>query len=428
MLTLKRGRKMANRKGILILCNLDTRGKEIAFVKDMIEARGHRGIFLDFSMEEPPPFSGDITCEQVAERGGLPIEKVREYYRTKRDAAMDNQIKGATAITVELFKKGEIDGVVGLGGGTGAVVGTSVMHNLPFGVPKLMITHIASMPQYIKGLVGPHDVTMHHTVLDMGRVNPLLKAQIVNGIGAICGMVEATQGAKIVTDKPLVAVSVFSPSEMATQMAMKHLEEAGFMPVPCSAAGIGDAAMESMIRDGLFSGVLDVSIGGVVEYMFDGNRNPGPGRLTAAAEMGIPQVLAPSGLDHLSYGSRPDKEELIKSRKHFVMDKLRIQVRTTTEELIQAADVIAKRLNNAKGPWVFLIPMKGWSSLDIEGGACYDPEADAAFVKEFKAKINNKDAVKEVDMHLYTPEFAKLVVDEFLKLYYNEYKRSKESK
>jgi uncharacterized protein (UPF0261 family) len=418
---------MANKKGILILCNLDTRGKEIAFVKDMIEARGHRGIFLDFSMEEPPAFSGDITCEQVAERGGLPIGKVREYYRTKRDAAMDNQIKGATAITLDLFKKGEIDGVVGLGGGTGAIVSTSVMHNLPFGVPKLMITHIASMPQYIKGLVGPHDVTMHHTVLDMGRVNPLLKAQIINGIGAICGMVEATQGAKIVTDKPLVAVSVFSPSEMATQMAMKHLEEAGFMPVPCSAAGIGDAAMESMIRDGLFSGVLDVSIGGVVEYMFDGNRNPGPGRLTAAAEMGIPQVLAPSGLDHLSYGSRPDKEELIKSRKHFVMDKLRIQVRTTAEELVQAADVIAERLNNAKGPWVFLIPMKGWSSLDIEGGACYDPEADAAFVKEFKAKINNKDAVKEVDMHLYTPEFAKLVVDEFLKLY-NEYKRSKESK
>ncbi len=418
---------MAKKKGILILCNLDTRGKEIAFVKDMIEARGHRGIFMDFSMEEPPPFPGDITCEQVAERGGLPIEKVREYYRTKRDAAMDNQIKGATAITLELFNKGEIDGIVGLGGGTGAVVSTSVMHNLPFGVPKLMITHMASMPQYIKGLVGPHDVTMHHTVLDMGRVNPLLKAQIINGIGAICGMVEVTQGAKIVTDKPLVAVSVFSPSEMATQMAMKHLEEAGFIPVPCSAAGIGDAAMESMIRDGLFSGVLDMSIGGIVEYMFDGNRNPGPGRLTAAAETGIPQVLAPSGLDHLSYGSRPDKEELIKSRKHFVMDKLRIQVRTTAEELVQAADVIAERLNNAKGPWVFLIPMKGWSSIDREGRDCYDPEADAAFVKEFKAKINNKEAVKEVDMHLYTPEFARLVVDEFLKLY-NEYRRSKESK
>jgi len=418
---------MAKKKGILILCNLDTRGKEITFVKDVIEARGHRGIFLDFSMEDPPPFPGDITCEQVAERGGLTIERVREFYRTKRDAAMDNQIKGATAITLDLFKKGEIDGVVGLGGGTGAIVSTSVMHNLPFGVPKLMITHLASMPQYIKELVGPHDVTMHHTVLDMGRVNPLLKAQIINGIGAICGMVEATQGAKIVTDKPLVAVSVFSPSEMATQMAMKHLEEAGFMPVPCSAAGIGDAAMESMIRDGLFSGVLDVSIGGVIEYMFDGNRNPGPGRLTAAAEMGIPQVLAPSGLDHLSYGSRPDKEEVIKSRKHFVMDKLRIQVRTTAEELIQAADVIAERLNNAKGPWVFLIPLKGWSSLDMEGRACYDPEADAAFVKEFKAKINNKDAVKEVDLHLYTPEFAKLLADEFIGLY-NEYGKTKKVK
>lgn len=418
---------MAKKKGILILCNLDTRGKEIAFVKDMIEARGHRGIFLDFSMEDPPPFPGDITCEQVAERGGLPIEKVREYYRTKRDAAMDNQIKGATVITQDLFKNGEIDGIVGLGGGTGAIVSTSVMHTLPFGMPKVMITHLASMPVYIKQLVGPHDITMHHTVLDMGRVNPLLKAQIINGIGAICGMVEATQGTNIVADKPMVAVSVFSPSEMATQWAMKYLEEEGFIPVPCSAAGIGDAAMEGMIREGLFAGVLDVSIGGVIEYLFDGNRNPGPGRLTAAAETGIPQVLAPSGLDHLSYGSRPDKEELIKSRPHFIMDKLRIQVRTSAEELIQAADVIAERLNKAKGPFKILIPLKGWSSIDMEGRPCYDPVADAAFVKELKAKLNKKEALEEVALHLYTPEFARKLVDEFIKVY-NEHKKSKESK
>jgi len=418
---------MAKKKGILILCNLDTRGKAIAFVKDMIEDRGHRGIFLDFSMEEPPPFPGDITCEQVAETGGLSIEKVREYYRTKRDAAMDNQIKGASEIAQHLFKKGEVDGVLGLGGGTGAIVSTSVMHTLPFGLPKVMVTHMASMPAYIKKLVGPHDITMHHTVLDMGRVNPLLKAQIINGIGAICGMVEVTQGTNIVADKPMVAVSVFSPSEMATQWAMKYLEEAGFIPVPCSAAGIGDAAMEGMIREGLFTGVLDVSIGGVIEYLFDGNRNPGPGRLTAAAETGIPQVLAPSGLDHLSYGSRPDKEELIKSRPHFIMDKMRIQVRTSAEELIQAADVIAERLNNAKGPFKILIPLKGWSSIDMEGRPCYDPVADAAFTKELKAKLNKKEAIEEVDLHLYTPEFARKLVDEFIKVY-NEYKKSKESK
>ena len=414
---------MARNKGILILCNIDTRGEDIKFVKGLIENRGHRAILLDFSMEEPPPFAGDITCEKVAETGGLPIEKVREYYRTNRSAAMDNQTKGATEITQNLLKKGEIHGVVGLGGGTAAIVCTSVMHTLPFGVPKVMITHLASMPVYIKRLVGPHDITMHHTVLDMGRVNPLLKAQIVNGIGAICGMVEATQGPNIVTDKPLVAVSVFSPSEMATQRAMDYLEEAGFTPVPCSAAGIGDAAMEGMIREGLFSGVLDVSIGGVIEYLFDGNRNPGPGRLSAAAETGIPQVLAPSGLDHLSYGSRPDKEELIKSRKHFIMDKLRIQVRTSAEELIQAADVIAERLNNAKGPFKFLIPLKGWSSIDMEGRDCYDPEADAVFTRRLKEKLKKKQAIEEVDLHLYTPEFARKMVDEFIRVF-EEYQKS----
>ncbi len=418
---------MAKKKGILVLTSLDTRGEEIKFVKTMIEDRGHRAILLDFSMEDPPPFPGDITCEQVAETGGMPIEKVRESYRTNRSAAMDNQTKGATILTQDLFKKGEIDGVLGIGGGTGTIVSTGVMHTLPFGVPKVMITHMASLPMYIKKIVGPHDVTMHHTVLDVSGMNPLLEAQIINGVGAICGMVEVTQGTNIVIDKPLVAVTVFSPSEMCGQWAMDYLEEAGFTPVPCSAAGIGDAAMENMIREGLFSGVLDISIGGIVEHLFDGNRNPGPGRLTAAAEMGIPQVLAPAGLDHLSYGSRPDKEELIKSRKHFLMDKMRIQVRTSAEELIQAADVIAERLNNAKGPFKFLIPLKGWSSIDMEGRPCYDPVADAAFVKQLKKKLNKKEAIEEVNLHLYTREFARKLADEFIKLY-NEYKKSKESK
>jgi len=420
---------MAKKKGVLVLTSLDTRGEDIKFVKDMIEKRGHRAILLDFSMEEPPPFPGDITCEQVAEKGGLPIEKVREYYRTKRSAAMDNQTKGATVIAQDLIKKGEVDGVVGIGGGTATFVSTAVMHTLPFGVPKVMITHMVSFPQYIKQTVGHYDVTMHHTVLDVSGLNPLLKAQIINGIGAICGMVEVTQGTNIAIDKdkPLVAVTVFSPSEMTCQRAMKHLDEAGFTTVPVSAAGIGDAAMEDMIRQGLFSGVLDISIGGIVEYLFDGNRNPGPNRLTAAAEMGIPQVLAPAGLDHLSYGSRPDKEEIIKSRKHFIMDKARIQVRTSAEELIQAADVIAERLNNAKGPFKFLIPLKGWSSIDMEGRDCYDPEADAAFVKRFKEKLNKKEAIEEVNLPLYTPEFARKLADEFIKIY-NEYKKSKESK
>ena len=405
------------KKGIVIVCNLDTRGGEIAFVKDLIANRGHEPILLDFSMEEPPPFAGDITCEEVAKRGGLPIETVREKYRSDRETATNNQIKGATAIVGELLQSGRMHGIFGIGGGTSSLVATSIMKRLPFGIPKLMASPMAAHPSYVGKYVGTHDITMHHTVLDIVKMNPLLKAQIINATGAICGMVEMTQGTQIEFDRPCIAVSSFGFGEMAVQAALGMLEEAGFAPVVCHAQGKGDKAMEDMIRDGVFQGVLDICVGGIIENLFKGNRDPGPERLLAAVNSGIPMVLAPCGLDILSYGGRADMLEKTRDRAQYVQDSLRVQVRTTSEELLQAADVIAERLNRAKGAWTFLIPLQGWSSLDKEGRPIYDPDADAAFTARLKQKLTHPGQVKEVDLHLYSQEFARVAVDEFIGLY-----------
>jgi uncharacterized protein (UPF0261 family) len=284
-------------------------------------------------------------------------------------------------------------------------------------MPKLMASPMAAHPAYIDKYVGTRDITMHHTVLDIVKMNPLLKAQITNAVGAICGMVEMTQGPNITFDKPCVAISSFGFGEMAVQTAMGMLEDAGFIPIVCHAQGKGDKAMEEMIRDGAFHGVLDICIGGVMEHLFKGNRDPGPDRLMAAVDTGIPMVLAPCGLDILSYGGRPDMLAQTKDRVQYVQDALRVQVRTTAAELRQAADVIAERLNRARGPWTFLIPLRGWSSLDKEGRPIYDPAADAVFVARLKESLVHRSRVKEVDLHLYTPEFARVAVDEFLQLF-----------
>jgi uncharacterized protein (UPF0261 family) len=406
-----------SKKGIVIICNLDTRGEEIVFVKHLIEERGHNAYFLDFSMEEPPPFPGDITCEQVAERGGMTIEAVRECYRSDRDRAMENQIAGACAIVADMLKEEKVHGVFGVGGGTSSLVGTSVMKTLPFGMPKLMASPMAAHPSYVGKYVGTADITMHHTVLDVVKMNPLLKAQITNAVGAICGMVEMTLGAEISFEKPCVAISSFGFGEMAVQAALGMLDEAGFTPIVCHAQGKGDRAMEDMIRSGAFRGVLDICTGGVIENLFQGNRDPGPDRLKAASRSGIPMVLAPCGLDILSYGGRPDMLEKTRDRPQYVQDSLRVQVRTTADELRQAADVVAERLNDARGEWTFLIPLKGWSSQDLEGRIIYDPVADAAFVARLKEKVAEPARVKEVDLHLYTPEFARVAVDEFVSLF-----------
>lgn len=404
-------------KSIVIICNLDTRGEEVGFVKDLIRRRGHESILLDFSMEEPPPFAGDIPCEQVAARGGMPIEKVRECYRTDRDAATANQIAGAAAIVSDLLRQGRVHGVIGIGGGTSSLVSTSIMKTLPFGLPKLMASPMAAHPAYVDKYVGTRDITMHHTVLDIVKMNPLLKAQITNAVGAICGMVEMTLGTEFVFDRPVVAVSSFGFGEMAVQAALGMLEEAGFTPVVCHAQGKGDKAMEEMIDDGAFQGVVDLCIGGVIENLFGGNRDPGPGRLMAAVRRGIPAVLAPCGLDMLSFGGRPDKLAQTADREQFVQDALRVQVRTTADELRSAADTIAERLNQSRGPFTFLIPRKGWSSLDREGRPMFDPAADDAFAERLREKMDDKAALVDVALNLYTPEFARVAVDEFSRLY-----------
>jgi uncharacterized protein (UPF0261 family) len=405
------------RKGVVIICNLDTRGEDIVFVKDLIRARGHEAILIDFSMEEPPPLAGDVTCEQVALRGGLPIETVREYYRSNREAATNNQIAGVSAFVTDLLKQGRVHGVIGIGGATSTLVSTAVMQKLPFGMPKVMATPMAGHPRYVEIGVGTRDITMHNTVLDIVKMNPLLKAQITNAVGAICGMVEMTSGIDFHFDRPVVAISSFGFAEMAVQAAVGMLEDAGFVPVVCHAQGKGDKAMEEMIADGLFQGVLDLCTGGVLEHICGGNRDPGPDRLMAAARSGIPAVLAPCGLDFLSYGGRPDKLQETKDRARYVQDSFRVQVRSTPKELRQAADVMATRLNQSKGPFTFLVPLRGWSSIDREGQPIHDPSADAAFVERLREKLNRKDAITEVDLNLYTPEFARVAVDEFVRLH-----------
>lgn len=407
---------MTRKKGIVFVCNLDTRGGDIAFVKDLVRERGHDCILLDFSMEEPPPFPGDVRTEEVAARGGLSIEQVREKYRSDREAATNNQIAGATAIVLDLVRQGRVQGILGIGGGTATLVATSIMKKLPFGMPKVMASPMAAHPAYIDKYVGTRDITMHHTVLDVVKMNPLLRAQIVNAVGAVCGMVEMGQGTDIRFDRPCIAVSSFGFGEMAVQAAVGMLEEAGLTPIVCHAQGKGDRAMEEMIRDGAFQGVLDLCTGGVMEHLFQGNRDPGPDRLLAAVETGVPAVLAPCGLDILSYGGRADMLAKTKDRPQYVQDAVRVQVRTTADELRRAADVIVERLSRARGPWTFLVPLQGWSSLDREGRPMYDPAADAAFVARLEEKLPDPRRLKKVPLHLYTPEFARVAVNELLSL------------
>jgi len=225
--------------------------------------------------------------------------------------------------------------------------------------------------------------------------------------------------------KTLIALTEFKFSEECCSHIRHLLDEKGFEVIPFHAQGTGDRAMEELIGDGLFQGVMDIVPAGVGEELLGGNRAAGPNRLETAGKMGIPQLITPCGFDMLSCGplergKRGDPlwvSKGIKNRKLFIPDAFRVQARTTSEELSEIAREVAKKLNQSKGPVAVLIPLKGWSSLDKEGMPLYDPEADQVFLDELRIHLTKKISLIELDLHLNTREFAEEAVNQFMKLY-----------
>ena len=406
------------KKTILIIANLDTRGAEFKFVKELIESRGHDACLLDFSMEQEPFFEGDITCEEVAKAGGITdINKVRQLYKSERQKATNNQITGATKIVKKLLQDGKVHGVLGVGGGTSSLVSTTIMKSLPFGMPKLMASSMAGHPKYVGKYVGTKDISMLNTVVDVVELNPILKTQLINAVGAICGMVELSPGWEVEFDQPVIAITSFGFAERAVEPSIHYLREKGYIPVPCHAQGRGDRAMDELIREGWFQGVIDFVTRGIGEQLLGGNCAAGDDRVLAASESGIPQVVAPSGLDMLSVGGNQELLQRYSDRPQAVIDNLRIEVRTAVEELEEMAAIMADRLNASQAPCAVLNPLKGWSSLDEKGRDLYDPVADSAFMEKLKSLLKPEIPVKDVDIHLNSPKFGEEAVTLFHQLY-----------
>ncbi|NWG01618.1 MAG: Tm-1-like ATP-binding domain-containing protein [Syntrophaceae bacterium] len=414
-------------KTIVMISTLDTKGSEAGFLKDLIQEKGYRIILIDTNTGGPPSISPDISSEEIAESGGGNIEQMRRMKDTAQVSSI--MIKGAIKKVKSLLENGELDGMVSFGGASNTAIATTVMKSLPFGIPKVMLSSTAAMPAYAGEYFGTKDIAIIHSVVDIAGLNPLVKDVLKRTAGAICGMVEMKESPYSLIKSPqkknLIALTEFKFSEECCGYIRQLLEEKGVEVIPFHAQGTGDRAMEDLIGEGLFQGVMDMVPAGVGEELLGGNRAAGPNRLETAGKMGIPQVITPCGFDMLSCGplergNRGDPlwvSKNIKGRKLFVPDAFRVQARTNSQELREIAREVAKKLNQSKGPVAVLIPLKGWSSLDQEGMPLYDPEADQAFLDELKIHLTPKISLIELDLHLNTLAFAEEAVNQFMKLY-----------
>ena len=404
---------MNKTKTILIISTLDTKAKETDYLRQEIINKRYNTILMDIGMAKESPLSVDISARQIAEASGSSIEDIRNS--NERDKITAKMIKGAINKVRGLESAGKFDGVIGIGGSTGSLMITSIMRALPFGIPKFMVSSTAALPGLSSRYFGTGDITIMNTVIEISGLNNLLKNLLSMAANAICGMVETvTLSLSSITDKdrPLIAMSQTGGCEQCATYVYEHLGEKGFQVIGFSASGVADRAMEDIIGQGFFQGVIELAPGGVGEEMVGGMRAAGSNRLETAGEKGIPQVIAPCIVNLMSPPKSKYKPEY-KTRKKYDIDALRTLIRLSPEEISSVAEVFAYKLNKATGPVIFLVPLHGWSSIDREGSQIYEPETDRIFLDKLKKLVKPQIKIREIEANIEDPEFGSSVVEAF---------------
>ena len=398
-------------KTIVVLATLDTKGPEAIYLRDQINRLGDRALLVDTGVIGEPATDGDITRRQVAEAGATPLEQLLE--NPDRAVAAPVMADGATRLIAERCDAGEIDGVIGLGGTQGTTLCTKVMRALPYGLPKIMVSTMAS------GNVAPwvdiKDITMMFSVADILGLNPLTRKILANAAGAVCGA--ANVGVALErSDKPLVAVTTVGITTRGAMKAIEVLEDAGYETITFHAIGAGGRAMEQLMRDGLIGAVLDFATIEVSNQMFDALLAADDDRLTTAGRLGLPQVVCPGAIEVLVFGEPETVPAPFEERTLIRHSPQITDVRLNKEEMVRVAEEVARRLSHTTAEAVFMIPTAGYDSYAVKGGGFHDPEADAAFADALKAKLPSHIKVVERDTHIDDPEFATEVALELIRL------------
>jgi uncharacterized protein (UPF0261 family) len=398
---------------ILLLGSFDTKGDEYAFVRSVIEARGFSVLTLDLGVlgsEGATPFPVDISAEEVARAGGSSLADLRA--RRDRGPAVEAMLAGARVLTRELYAARRFGGVLGLGGGGGTTMITAAMRELPVGVPKLMVSTMAS------GDTAPYvdvkDITMMYSVGDIAGLNPLSRRILENAAGAICGMLEPHPSLAAATTRPLIAATMFGVTTPCVTAARKRLEAAGYDVLVFHATGSGGRAMEGLIDDGYFVGVLDVTTTEWCDEVVGGALSAGPDRLSAAGRKGLPQVVSAGALDMVNFGPADTVPERFRGRTLYRHNPTVTLLRTSLEECREIGRRIGEQLSRATGPVTLLLPLKGVSMLDAPGQPFHDPEADRTLVESLRRHAGPNVQVRELDLHINDEEFAHALADELL--------------
>jgi uncharacterized protein (UPF0261 family) len=403
-------------KTVAIFGALDTKGQEYAFLKEAIERRGCRVLVVNVGVIGEPFFTPDLTSEEVAAAGGVPLVELIE--QGDRGRAMEVMTRGAAIIAKRLYDDSLIDGIVSMGGGGGTIIGTSAMRALPVGFPKLMVSTVASGDT--SPYVGTTDLTMMPSVVDVAGLNRISRTIFTNAAGAICGMVQG-EVAEAGEGKPLIAATMFGNTTRAVDNARKILEANGYEVLVFHATGTGGRTMEALIESGYFAGVLDITTTEWADEVCGGVLSAGPHRLEAAAKMAIPQVVTPACIDMCNFWAPETIPARYSERLFYHWNPNVTLMRTNVEENHQMGRIFAEKLNAARGPVAVFIPRGGFSEVDFPEKPFWWPEADQAFFEALQENLRPDIPIEISDKDVNDPSFSRRVAEKLLEFLDNRH-------
>lgn len=394
---------------ILIVGTADTKADELLYMKECIEREGATGIIMDVGILGQPTFAPEIPNSKVAAAAGMRLEDIAAL--GDENAAMTKMAEGAVALTLDLYQKGGVHGVLALGGTMGTDLALDVTAALPLGMPKFIVTTVAYSHLIPPDRLAP-DVMMILWAGGLYGLNSICKATLSQAAGAVLGACETVS--LPTPDRPRVAIGGLGKSCLSYMVDLKpELERRGFEPVVFHCTGMGGRAMEALIEQGMFAAVFDFALNEVGAQHFGSVVNAGPTRLEAAGRKGVPQIVAPGASDMIDVQTWAPLPAAYEGRAYHAHNRLIASVTATTSERCELARVIAEKLNSAKAPTAFLLPKKGIHAWDLPGQPLHDPQGHAAYVKAFQANIKAPVQFDVLDMHINDRSFVDRALEIF---------------
>jgi uncharacterized protein (UPF0261 family) len=365
-------------------------------------------VLVDAGVYEPAGVTPDVTNDLVAEAGG---STRAELMAAGRGAAVEVMARGATRVISDLLGEGRLDGIVALGGSGGSAIATAAMRALPVGVPKLMVSTLASGDT--RAYVGAVDITMMYSVVDIAGINSVSARIIANAAAAIAGM--ASTPPPSVESKSLIAASMFGVTTPCVTHARALLEERGYEVLVFHATGTGGQSMEKLAGEGFLAGMLDVTTTELADDLVGGVLSAGPARLEAAGSAGIPQVVSLGALDMVNFGPIETVPAEFRTRTLYQHNPTVTLMRTTPEECAELGRRLGAKLAMARGPTAVFVPCRGVSTIDVEGQAFHDPEADEALRAGLRETIGSVE-IHELDLEINDERFAAAMANRLVEL------------